>query len=146
MSIVSLRRNSDSGRRAATLLATVFILALGAASTAFMLASMADQPTWRSWAVWGALFGGAAWFLLRLDRPTRKGLGWQTLTFWLQTRDRTNPLETYRFRRRPPETQPRYGTNEPPTLESLQDADQSFVKWVPKGPPPERSRPPGKSR
>lgn len=132
------RFSTDSGRQATTLLASAFVVLLGATATAAMLLAVVEQPGWRDWAVWGATFGGAVLLLHSLHRPIATRFRWQSLGFWLQMQDRTDPLATYKFRKRRSNRQEPYGTNQPPTLESLRDADDSPVRWVPHGPDPER--------
>lgn len=137
-----IRRNPEHGRQAVTLLATALVLLLGAAATAFMVLAMTERATWRDWAAWGSLFGGVSLFLWSLHRPKDKGRGWEELTFWLRRQDRSDPLSDYRFRRRP-RTGPSPHGNKPPTLESIREAAEAGVHWVPRGPQPERKRPRG---
>ncbi len=136
---MAFRRKPDSGREAVLWLATAFVVLQGAAVAAFLLLAAFDNPSWKTWAVWAALFGGVSAGLWLMNYPLSSMLKWQDLSFWLSTQDRTDPLETYRFRRRRSRNAQPTGTNQPPTLESLREAaDNSPVRWVPHGPPPER--------
>lgn len=135
---MKIRRDSDAGRHAVSLLATALVILFGAVATAFMVVTMTERATWKDWVAWGSLFGGVALLIWNLHTPADKQSGWKSLSFWLSMRDRTDPLAGYTFRRRKPAVEGRLGTNQPPTLESLRESSEAAVKWVPHGPPPER--------
>lgn len=108
-----------------------------------MVLSMTDRVTWVDWLTWAGLFMGVCLLLWSLGSTPDKQRGWQSLATWLRSRDRTDPLATYRFRRR--HTGPRNGpANQPPTLESLREAAESATTWVPRSSVPDR--PPRPSR
>jgi len=135
---VPIRRNPENERQAVSLLATAFVVVAGAAATAFMVLAVAEKATWTDWAVWGAVFGGVVLMLLSMLQPREKQLSWNKLAFWWGARDETDPLETYRFRKRRANSQGTHGTNQPPTLESVREVAESSVRWVPHGTVPER--------
>lgn len=138
-----IRRNRDHERQAVSLLATAFVIVAGAAATAFMVLAVAERASWTDWAVWGSMFGGVVFIILSMLQPREKQMGWQRLAFWTKARDDTDPLETYRFRKRRTSTTGGVGTNQPPTLESVREsAAQGSVRWVPHGSVPERDRRP----
>lgn len=133
-----IRRNPDHERQAVSLLATAFVVVSGAAATAFMVLAVAEKVTWTDWLVWGAMFGGVVLLILSLLQPREKHISWYKLGFWIGTRDETDPLATYRFRKRRTQSEGALGTNQPPTLESVREAAESTVRWVPHGTVPER--------
>ena len=134
---MTFKRNSDPGRQAVTWLATAFVVVVGAASCAFIILGVVDQPT-RPLLVWGSLFGGIVLFLasLAIPRDTQIAKGW--IRFWLASRDKTDPTQVYRVGKKPgPGTMP-LGGNVPPTLESVREAAEQgeSVRWVPHGSSP----------
>ena len=139
---MAFRRDPEAGRQAVTWLASAFVVVVGAASCAFIILGVVDQPT-RPLLVWGALFGGIVLFLISMavPRDTKIAKGW--IHFWLASRDKTDPNKVYRFAKKRPSAEGPLGNNQPPTLESIREAaDQgASVQWVPHGPPPERPAP-----
>ena len=139
---MAFRRDPEAGRQAVTWLASAFVVVVGAASCAFIILGVVDQPT-RPLLVWGALFGGIVLFLISMavPRDTKIAKGW--IRFWLASRDKTDPNKVYRFAKKRPSAEGALGNNQPPTLESIREAaDQgASVQWVPHGPPPERPAP-----
>ena len=97
---MTFKRNSDPGRQAVTWLATAFVVVVGAASCAFIILGVVDQPT-RPLLVWGSLFGGIVLFLasLAIPRDTQIAKGW--IRFWLASRDKTDPTQVYRVGKKP---------------------------------------------
>ena len=139
---MAFKRDPEAGRQAVTWLASAFVVVVGAASCAFIILGVVDQPT-RPLLVWGALFGGIVLFLISMavPRDTKIAKGW--IRFWLASRDKTDPNKVYRFAKKRPSAEGSLGNNQPPTLESIREAaDQgASVQWVPHGPPPERPAP-----
>jgi len=139
---MAFRRDPEAGRQAVTWLASAFVVVVGAASCAFIILGVVDQPT-KPLLVWGALFGGIVLFLISMavPRDTKIAKGW--IRFWLASRDKTDPNKVYRFAKKRPAAEGTLGNNQPPTLESIREAaDQgASVQWVPHGPPPERPAP-----
>jgi len=138
---VAFKRNSEPGRQAVTWLATAFVVVVGAASCAFIVLGVVDQPT-GPLLVWGGLFGAIVLLLasLAIPRDTQQGKGWFRL--WLASRDKTDPTQVYRIgKKRGPGTMP-LGENEPPTLESVREAAEqgASVRWVPHGSSTDRSQ------
>ncbi|MBI1347346.1 hypothetical protein GC163_13790 [bacterium] len=144
---VAFRRNPQQERQAVTLLATAFVVVAGASATAFMVLAVAEQATWTHWLVWGLLFGSVVALIVSMLQPREKQISWNKLGFLWGARDQTDPLATYKFRRRRSSNSGPTGTNVPPTLESVRESAESVVRWVPRGPAPEREpRPSSKKR
>lgn len=136
---MQIRRNPDSGRQAVTLLASAFVVLIGGVSTAFTLLAMADQQGWRPWAVWAMLFTGVVLILTSLYRGPEGGVVSRRL-FWVLGREKADPAADYVFRKRFREIQGELGKNGPPTLESVREAAESNMHWVPRGSRPDRDR------
>lgn len=137
---MQIRRNPDGGRQAVTLLATAFVLLLGAVTTAFALVAIAESAGWREWAVWGGTFAGLALLLWSFTWKSESGRG----RFWLalfRGRSQPDPAALYRPRRKRSAPGEPVGTNQPPTVESVRQAAADSVQWVPHGAPPDRPRP-----
>ncbi len=138
---MAFRRNPEPGRQAVTWLATAFVVFVGAASCAFIILAVVDQPT-RPLLVWGGLFGGIVVLLISLAVPRDTQIAKSWIRFWLASRDKTDPNQVYRVgkKRRPAETP--LGTNTPPTVESVREAAEQgeSVRWVPHGSSPEGPR------
>lgn len=136
---MAFQPNRDAGRNAVALLATAVVLLFGAAACAFLILTVVEQPGW-------PLAGAAAFFLLlaivlftwgtRPDRPQ----GRQGLLAWLRGRDTSDPLRDYQPRVRRPADQ-QYGTNAPPSVETVREAAEEFARWVPKSTVEECHRP-----
>ncbi|MBC8115335.1 MAG: hypothetical protein H7062_13210 [Candidatus Saccharimonas sp.] len=135
---MAIRRNPEPGRQAVTWLATAFVVVVGAASCAFIILGVVDQPT-RPLLVWGSLFGGIVLFLasLAIPRDTQTAKSW--IRFWLASRDKTDPNKVYRVGKKRSSAEMPLGTNQPPTLESVREAAEqgASVRWVPHGSSPE---------
>jgi hypothetical protein len=138
-----IRRTPESGRRAVMLLATVFVVFIGAVATAFTVLAAAERAGWAAWGVWLALFGSVVLCLWALwDGGERKTSPLQLL-WQMRRKPRVDPLLLYKPRKKRFVPERPWGSNQPPTLESLREAaEESSVTWVPHGPPPERERPP----
>jgi hypothetical protein len=134
-------RERDAGRQAVAWLATAFVILIGAGATAFMVLSMTEQAGWRDWLVWAGCFGGLVWFLWSVVRPQSETAGRGWLRLWLKSTDRSDPLRDYKFRRRrrAPESIP-LGGQAPPTVDSVREAAETTIKWVPRDNPPPRDR------
>ncbi len=139
---MAFRRDPEAGRQAVTWLASAFVVVVGAASCAFIILGVVDQPT-KPLIVWGGLFGGIVLFLISLAVPRDRNIAKSWIRFWLASRDKTDPNKAYRVGKKRPVADASLGTNQPPTLESIREAaDQgASVQWVPHGPPPDRSAP-----
>jgi hypothetical protein len=126
-----LQRDPELGRRAVTLLATAFVVFIGAVLTAFTVLSAAEHAGWQAWAVWAFLFGSVIWMLWCLvEQPDQRPSLLQQ--FWSRARRRVDPLTLYKPRRRRFNPETPWGSNQPPTLESLREAAQeSSNTWVP---------------
>jgi len=131
---MGIRRNSELGRQAVVWLATAFVILIGAAACAFIILASVEQPS-QPFLVWGATFGGliAVFAFIGVSRDKRQGNGW--LRVWLASR--RAPRHVLRIGRKP--TAPaQFGTNAPPTLDSVREASEQKVMWVPRGLPPNR--------
>jgi hypothetical protein len=137
---MAFKRDPDAGRQAVTWLASAFVVVVGAAACAFIILGVVDQPT-RPLLIWGALFGGVVLFLVGLAIPRDTNIAKSWMRFWLASRDKTDPNKVYRFSKKRTAQTTQFGTNQPPTLESIREAAEQgeSVKWVPHGPPPDRS-------
>ena len=134
-----IRRNPEPGRQAVLWLATAFVILIGAAACAFVILVTVEQPS-RHFLVWGGLFGGVILILVFMSVPRDKHQAKLWLGILLATRDRTDPTRVFRVGRKRTATPPQFGTNAPPTLDSVREAAEQNVTWVPHGPPPNRSR------
>lgn len=134
------RRDPVSGRQAVTWLATAFVLLIGAVATAITLLAVSDRAGWQDWTVWAVLFGAIVLMLWALSGASDKGAA-SARYFWLRVRNRTDPLTLYKptFKRPSGDGRP-LGSNAPPTLDSLREAAETGVQWVPHS-QPERTRP-----
>ena len=137
---MSIRRNSEPGRQAVLWLATAFVVLIGAAACAFIIVVAVEHPS-RHLLVLGAIFGGVVLLLVSMAVPGDKHAGRRWLRLWFAMRDRTKPGHVLRIRRKRRSEKAEYGTNSPPTLESVREASEQNVSWVPHGPPPDRPRP-----
>lgn len=136
---MAFRPNRDAGRSAVALLATAVVLLFGAAACGLLILTIAENPGW-------PLAGAAAVFAFlavtlftwggRTERPQQR-LG---LLAWLRGRETADPLKGYQPRIRRPQTQP-FGTNAPPSVETVREAADSFARWVPKSTAGECHRP-----
>jgi hypothetical protein len=136
---MAFQRNRDAGRSAVALLATAVVLLFGAAACGLLILTAVDRPGW-------PLAGAAAFFLVlsvtlftwggRTERPQ----GRLDLFAWLRGRDTSDPLKDYQPRVRRPEAQ-QFGTNAPPSVETVREAADEFARWVPKSTVDEARRP-----
>lgn len=135
---MDIRRNPEPGKTAVLWLATVFVVVIGAAACAFIIVSAVERPSEQLF-FWGGVFGAVIMVLLVMAFRRDKTFGNVWLTFWASTRTR-NPKNVLRIGRKK-SAKPEYGTNTPPTLESVREAADQNASWVPHGAPPDRSRP-----
>lgn len=135
---MAFRRNPEPGRQAVTWLATAFVVVVGAASCAFIILAVVDQPT-RPLLVWGSLFGGIVLVLISMAVPRDTQIAKNWIRFWLASRDKTDPNQVYRVGKKRRSAELPLGTNQPPTLESVREAAEQgeSVRWVPHGSSPE---------
>lgn len=134
------RRNSTPGRQAVTWLATAFVLLIGAVATAITLLSVSERAGWRDWTVWAILFAAIILMLWSLSGTGEKN-GAAVLYSWLRVRRRDDPLKLYKpaLKRHLSDSRP-LGSNGPPTLESVREAAESAVTWVPHSQPERPSK------
>lgn len=133
---MNIRRNPETGRQAVLWLATALVVLLGAAGCAFVIVVGADHPERHFW-IWGGIFGGLMLLLITMAR-TRQQTPGRWLLHWL-VREKAHPRNVLRIGRKKPPAD--FGKNGPPTLESVREASEQNIKWVPHGAPPNRSRP-----
>ncbi len=133
------RRNSDSGRQAIIWLATTYIVLIGAAASAFVLFAAAEQHQ-GPWIVWGGCFAGIMFVLIvfniRWEEPLNQ------LKFWLSFQNRRDPADEYQAARRSIHAREKYGTNVPPSVDSVRDAADHGGAWVPRSSASKRQRKP----
>jgi hypothetical protein len=136
---MSIRRNPDLGRQAVLWLATAFVILRGAAACGFIVLAAVEQPSGPLLLV-GAIFGGIVTLCLAVafQRDTQGSGRW--MLSWL-TRHRTNPRHVLRIGRKSLDVRTDYGTNSPPTLDSVRKAAEQNVTWVAHGTPQDRPRP-----
>ena len=131
------RRNSESGRQAVIWLATAIVVVIGAAASAVVIFAGTDQVQ-QPLIVWGVSFSGLILILLcmnfRWDQPISR------LHLWLSAQDREDPTDAYRAARRQARTREKFGSNEPPTVESVRDASNHGGAWVPRSSTQSRKR------
>jgi len=131
------RRNSETGRLAVIWLATAFVVVIGAAASAFVIIAATDQ-TRQPLIVWGVSFAGLILLLLliniRSDRPFGK------LQVWLSAQNRNDPTDEYRAARRRIQSREQFGSNAPPSIESVRDAADFNGTWVPRSSSGSQSR------
>ncbi len=137
---MDIRRNPEPGRQAVLWLATAFVILIGAAACAFIIVVAVENPS-QHLVIWGAMFGGLVVLLLSMAVPRDKHSATRWLRFLLSARDRTDPRHVLRIGRKRKSAKEEFGTNSPPTLDSVRDAAEQNVSWVPHGPPPDRPRP-----
>lgn len=137
---MGIRRNSESGRQAVTWLATAFVVLIGSVATAVTLLAVAERTGWRDWTIWGILFFGVVVMLWALSGTGSAG-SVSSLYSWIRVRNRVDPLTLYKpTLKRHGDGRP-IGSNQPPTLDSVREAAETGVQWVPHS-QPERERPP----
>ena len=135
---MTIRRNPDAGRRAVAILATAFVVFIGALLTAFVVLSFSERGGWQPWVVWSVLFGSVVAMLWALT-DKREGRVSLLSAFLIRAREKADPLSLYKFRKRQQSADRPLGSNQPPTLDSLRETSQeSSVTWVPHGTPPRR--------
>lgn len=131
-----IRRNPESGRLAATLLATSLVILSGAIATAFIVLTAAEQASWRDWVVWAGVFGGVLVFLCWIRRPTDEPVEpwWR---FWRRSPPVDDAAARYEPQYRVP---PRSAAPAPPSLERVRELSEqsAAVLWVPRGSTPNR--------
>lgn len=136
---MNIRRNPEPGRQAVLWLATAFVVLIGAAACAFIIVVAVEHPS-RHLLVLGAVFGGVVLVLVSMAVPRDRDSGSRWLRLWFAMRDRTKPGNVLRIGRKRRSEKAEYGTNSPPTLDSVREASDQNVSWVPHGPPPDRPR------
>jgi hypothetical protein len=135
-------RDPQSGRDAVSLLATVVVFVMGFIACGGVIMVSMDKP--------GAPLGGLAafmlivfWLLMRLRAGAAEaGVGFSDVILWMQSRDRTDPTQLYKPRRKRTADSIPLGENRPPTVEDIRALQDYNVRWVPKG----SSEPPAASQ
>ena len=137
---MDIRRDPDSGRQAVLWLATAFVILIGAAACGFIILAAVDQPS-QPLLVLGSIFGGIVVVLI-MTAFRREGGGGSSrwMLSWL-IRERAHPKHVLRIGRKRPKADTEFGTNAPPTLDSVRETAELNVRWAPKGPAPDRTRP-----
>ena len=119
----------DYGRQAVIWLATTIVIVLGASSTAFVVLFATENNT-VPLIVWGGCFAAIVLVLLIVN------ISWEEpvnqLKFWLSYQKRGNAEDEYSAARRRIHAREKYGTNEPPSVESVRDAANHGGAWVPR--------------
>jgi len=137
---VGIHRNPEPGRQAVLWLATALVILMGAASCAFIILAVMEDPT-RHLLVLGAFLTGIILLLISMTASRDRKTGNSWLRLWMALRGKSDPKTVLRIgRKKSSSTQ--YGTNAPPTLESVRDAAEQNVSWVPHSPPPDRPQRP----
>jgi hypothetical protein len=137
---MTIRRNPEPGRQAVLWLATAFVILIGAAACAFIIVVAVEHPS-RHLMILGAIFGAVVVLLISMAVSGERRVGGGMLRLWFAARDRTKPGNVLRIGRKRRSERSDYGTNPPPTVESVREASDQNVSWVPHGPPPDRPRP-----
>ncbi len=130
--------------RAISVLATTFVLAAGVVVSLFMCVLFAEDP--KEPALFAAaVFGTTAWLLYCLrDRPECSGSR-QASSLVRRLLGRRNKPTTIRYRPRIKRADVRcvrYGTNQPPSVETIRDLTDGMRTWVPSRVPPRRRQEP----
>ena len=137
---MAIRRNPEPGRQAVLWLATAFVILIGAAACAMIIVVAVEHPS-LPLVICGAIFCGLVMLLVSMAVPRDKHSATRWLRFILSARDKTDPQHVLRIGRKRKSAQGEYGTNSPPTLDSVREASEQNVSWVPHGRPPDRPRP-----
>jgi hypothetical protein len=120
--------DQDYGRYAAGLFASTIVVTAGAGLCAFIAMAFSPDLTRPLVIVGAGVIGLALTMWLLLARPVRRAGNSNLL---LAQRAKTGMyLESFRPRVRRPE-QKRYGTNQPPTAESLRQIKEDTNTWYP---------------
>lgn len=127
------RRRSDLANAATTILATSFVVVAGAAVCTFIIAAFADDPK-KPVLVSGAVILGMfalAWLL----RSKKKGAGESKLErdiFWILRREIRDEAQPYQPQlKRPRNRTQSFGSNAPPSAESVRQIRDESTTWVP---------------
>lgn len=137
------RRNSETGRLAVAWLATAFVVVIGAAASAFVIIAATEQPH-QPLIVWGIAFGGLTLVLFLMNMGSDRPFG--KLQVWLSAQNRHDPTDEYRAARKRIQSREQYGSNGPPTLESVRDSADFNGTWVPRSSTSSRTRPSNSSK
>lgn len=139
---MEIRRNPEPGRQAVLWLATVSVVLIGVAGCVFIIAVAVEKPSEYIPLLCGVLLLLALWLAWALTpRNKLSGNGW--LRLWIATRNRADK-NVLRIGRKRKTAKAEFGKNTPPTLDSVREAAEQNVSWVPHGAPPNRPRPTGK--
>jgi hypothetical protein len=124
------RRSTDSGRQAVVWLATTFVIVIGAGASAFVIFAGTDRPE-RPFMIWGLSFAGLVLLLAGLNLRWEQHLS--RLRVWLMSYDRSDPTDVYRAARRSAKSREQFGSNQPPSIETVRDAAKHNGAWIPHG-------------
>lgn len=139
---MDIRRNPEPGRQAVLWLATVSVVLIGVAGCIFIIAAAVEKPSEFIPLLCGVLILLALWLAWVLTpRTPRHGSRW--LHLWIASRNRADK-SVLRIGRKRRSSRAEFGTNPPPTLDSVREAAEQNVSWVPHGAPSTRPRPTGK--
>lgn len=133
-----IRRDPELGRQAVLWLATAFVVLIGAGACAFIIVVSVEDPS-QAFLFWGAVFGGLVVILISAALSREKTPGNGKLRLWFLAR--RTPKTVLRIGRKRSSEKQAFGTNAPPTLDSVREASEQIVTWVPHGSPPDRQRP-----
>lgn len=137
---MAIRRNPEPGRQAVLWLATAVVMLIGAAGCAFIILAAVENPAFHL-SLWGGLFTGVVVIMVWSSIPSDRNFSKRWLRFWLATRDRSDNRHVLRVGRKQKPPKIEFGNNAPPSVDSVRDAAELNVSWVPHGSPTGRSRP-----
>ena len=137
-----IQRNPEPGRQAVLWLATAVVMLIGATGCAVIILAAVENPAFHL-ALWGGLFGCAAVLMIWSSIPRDRNFSKRWLRFWLFARDRSDSRHVLRVGRKQRTGTIEFGNNAPPSVDSVRDAAELNVSWVPHGPPVDRPRPRG---
>ena len=130
----------DGGHDAVVMLAAAVVLAFGAAFCSLMILFVAENSTTATWVTIGALTGCVAIIgLLLMDPdPKRRGGIWARIRRFFGRKD---PKTQYKAKQRVKMKVVEFGTNKPPSVESVREIKEStdgMKNWSPKSTPKEQ--------
>ncbi len=136
---VAIRRNPEPGRQAVLWLATAVVMLIGAAGCAFIILAAVENPALHL-SLWGGLFTGVVVIMVWSSIPRDRNFSKRWLRFWLATRERSDNRHVVRVGRKQKPPKIEFGNNAPPSVDSVRDAAELNVSWVPHGSPTDRRR------
>ncbi|MBS0203575.1 MAG: hypothetical protein JSS49_11790 [Planctomycetes bacterium] len=136
---MDIRRNPEPGRQAVLWLATVSVVLMGVAGGILIIAAAVEKPSELIPLLCGVLILLGLWLAWALT-PRNNYNGSRWLQLWVASRNRADK-SVLRIGRKRRSSRVEFGTNPPPTLDSVREAAEQNVSWVPRGTPPSRPRP-----